>query len=304
MAPRQDRGGGKDARRSAFRVESAAIFDALALSARRDFSSFRRARHRPDRLVAARPGRADRQIQAGCTAAGGVEGRSCVNGRDAAEPMAAGSCVVGRATSEAYRRKRNRLEFIPVRASLGVAQPRGILGDHGCKPCRTSDGECRGGGLRGGARSIRAGRGNPDTVPAPPVGGLFASSKACSRTNPSSLMREMILRPSRKTICISRGPDRNRGPVALSLSPGFARSFSATPSAAFMVKRRLRRSGELCNHSCIKGPLHSYFLRSTPSLVSPLKNLKITTWLLYFLDKQAEYDRRGQTAYHVVHFPH
>src|ERR1700693_2021668 len=105
MAVRQDRGGGKNARRRAFRVESAAIFDALALSARRDFSALLRTRYRPDGLVAARPRRADRQIQAGCTAAGGVKGRSCVNGRDAAGILAAGSRVGGRATGEAYVRK-------------------------------------------------------------------------------------------------------------------------------------------------------------------------------------------------------
>ncbi len=41
-----------------------------------DFSALRRARHRPDRLVAARPGRADRQIQARRAAARRVKGRA------------------------------------------------------------------------------------------------------------------------------------------------------------------------------------------------------------------------------------
>ncbi len=170
-----------------FVSSSAAIFDALALSARRDFSLLRRARHWPDRLVAARPGRADRQIQTGCTAAGRVQGRSCVNGRDAAETVAEGSCADGRAKGEAYRRKRNGLEFIPVRACLGFAQAGGVLGNHRGKPSRTSDGECCGSGSRGGAGAFRAGRGNPGTVPAPPLAGLFASSKACSRTSRSGI---------------------------------------------------------------------------------------------------------------------
>src|ERR1700732_4126301 len=102
MAARQDRGGGENARSRPFRVESATIFDALDLSAKRDFSTLRRTRHRPDRLVAARPGGADRQIQAGRTAAGGVQGDAWVNGRNAAERVAAGPRVDGRATGKAY----------------------------------------------------------------------------------------------------------------------------------------------------------------------------------------------------------
>ena len=53
-----------------FVSSSAAIFAAPAHPAKKDFPALRRTRHRRDRLVAARPGDLDRQIQTGRAASG------------------------------------------------------------------------------------------------------------------------------------------------------------------------------------------------------------------------------------------
>jgi hypothetical protein len=68
---------------------------------KKDFPALRRTRHRPDRLVAARPGGVDRQIQTGRAASGRIPGRPRINGRHAAKTVVAGPPVDGRATGKA-----------------------------------------------------------------------------------------------------------------------------------------------------------------------------------------------------------
>ena len=70
------------------RVQPAAVLDAVAGHRGRGRPDLRGARHRPDRLVADRAGRADRQVPAGPAAAGGLPGHRRQVGRQLHQPAA------------------------------------------------------------------------------------------------------------------------------------------------------------------------------------------------------------------------
>ena len=122
------------------RVEPAAIFAAVARARGRGDPAVRRQRHFADRLVAARPGRAQRQIRprpaAAARFARGERGDGRVHGpADAARRAARG------AAAEADRRG-GRADPAAVRARLGAARAQRRLGDHRRVAARTGAREC------------------------------------------------------------------------------------------------------------------------------------------------------------------
>src|SRR5205823_12949385 len=71
-----DPGLARPAGRRAVRLEPAAVLAALARTGGARLPALLRERHRPDRLVAARAGRADRQVPPGRAAAAGLPRRA------------------------------------------------------------------------------------------------------------------------------------------------------------------------------------------------------------------------------------
>ena len=91
-SPDADRGRLRHARRRAVRLQPAAVFAALAAAGGEGHPALRGQRRLADRLVAARPGRALRQIRAGRQAAGGLARRQRDHGRHDAELADAATC--------------------------------------------------------------------------------------------------------------------------------------------------------------------------------------------------------------------
>ena len=87
-------------------LQPAAVLDAVAGHRGRGRPGLRGAGHRPDRLVADRPGRADRQVPAGPAAAGGLAGHRRQGRREHDQPLHAGRRAGAGAAAAAARRPR------------------------------------------------------------------------------------------------------------------------------------------------------------------------------------------------------
>ena len=150
--PRRDRHGG----RRPLRLQPAAIFPALARAREGGDPALRRQRHLPDRLVAARPGRAHRQICARRAAARRQPRDQRGNGRLDGRLAAAGAARGG-PEAEAARR-RSRPQPRPVRPGLGAARAQCRLGDRRRLAPVAGRRECRRLRRRGRSGAVRRGR--------------------------------------------------------------------------------------------------------------------------------------------------
>ena len=170
MVRRSDPGGNRSRRierHREVRVEPAAIFLAVARTRGRSDPAVRRQRHFADRVVAAWPGRAQRQIRPRQPAAarfpGGERGDGRVHG-----PADATRCAARGAALEADRRG-GRADPAAVRARLGAARAQHRLGHHRRIAARSGARECRGLGRDRRYPAIPAGRSDHRRGNGPPT---------------------------------------------------------------------------------------------------------------------------------------
>ena len=129
-----DRGGPGHPRRGAVRVQPARVLDPLPQDRARDPRGVRAPRDQPDRVVAAGPGRAHRQVQAGRAAAGGVAGGQRLDG-PVDGPLARRRGAGGGAAAAAHRRRPRPVDG-PAGPGVGPAPAERGVGHHRRQPAR------------------------------------------------------------------------------------------------------------------------------------------------------------------------